>query len=257
MTTTDTVTDAAEAIEAKPSGQPGQRQKTGTVTGTGRVVGYWASTTEAATRLGVSERTIRRRAKDGQLPSRLWGGRRQVRLDPPDAATDTPDAEPDNQATEGGQLGQRQKTGTDAAELAMLVRGVIERRDADTRQELRRARRWAGFGVATAAALVIAAAIGAVWAVQAIERAATAAGVAEARAEATEATRAAEAALATAERERAERLADELIDARADARAAEAMIHAATIEALTRTRTDSTPDSWATVPTGGSIIRID
>lgn len=261
MTTTDNVTNTAQVIEDKPNGQSGHRQKSGTVSGQGRVVGVWANTDEAAMRLGVSERTIRRRAKSGQLPTRVWGGRRQVRLDPPDVSdtmTDTPDAVTDEQAAQGGQPGHRHLSGTvsgtGAAELAMLTREVIELRTTETRRELTRARRWAGFGLTAAAALVIVGAAGGVYAVRAIEQAHAAAGIAEAQATAAELTRAAEADLRAAERARADRLADELIDAQAAARAAEAQLHAAQVETmLLRTM----PDSWATVPTEGSIIRID
>lgn len=236
MTTMDTVTDTAEVIEPKPAGQSGHRQTTDTVTGQGRVVGVWVTTDEAAMRLGVSERTIRRRVKGGQIPTRVWGGRRQVRLDPPDTPDSTPDTGADGSDAEAGQHGHRQMTGTmtgtTAAELATLTRDIIERQDVVVRQDLRRARRWAGLGLTATIVLIAGAAGGGVWAVRAIEQAATAAGIAEARADAAEASLADEAILLDAEREFSRKLAAELVDAKADAAAAEAEAHRLKVEAM-------------------------
>lgn len=250
MTSTVTTTDGNTVIEGKPDGHG--RTSTG-----GRVVGYWVNLDEAADRLGVSERTLRRWIADDKISHRKISGRRQVRLDPDDM-TANQDAETDTAATHDGHGGHGHPSGhavTDtaegstAAELVILTRGLVERRADELRQDARRARRHAGTAWTIAAVLTLATGAGAVWGVLTLDDAQDAAAELRASLDDTEAERAAEVARTAAERERAERLAAELIDARADATAAERALLAERIEGLTRPRPDTTPDSWATAPT--------
>lgn len=67
-----------------------------------RVIGFWFDLTEAAGMLGVSDRTIRRRIKAGEIPNRMHKGRRQVRID----TADMTDGQPaDNQDSGQGGAG--------------------------------------------------------------------------------------------------------------------------------------------------------
>jgi excisionase family DNA binding protein len=174
----------AERVTDNPdtqSGQPGQR-----------VIGYWLDLTEAAGVLGVSDRTVRRRIKAGELPNRMHKGRRQVRIDTADMTdatggqrTDNPDA-----ATEqiGGVVRGDKVAGSVADALATIDRverdlaGVLalmgdelraERQLAVERveAELVRVRRRSGLGWVLALILAGVGAAGAVVGVQAMTEA--------------------------------------------------------------------------------------
>lgn len=171
-----TATIEAERVTDNPdtqSGQPGQR-----------VIGYWLDLTEASSVLGVSDRTVRRRIKAGELPNRMHKGRRQVRIDTADMTggqrTDNPDA-----ATEqiGGVVRDDKVAGSVADALATIDRverdlaGVLalmgdelraERQLAVERVELelKRVRKRSGLGWALALILAGVGAAGAVVGVQ-------------------------------------------------------------------------------------------
>lgn len=176
-----TATIEAERVTDNPdtqSGQPGQR-----------VIGYWLDLTEAAGVLGVSDRTVRRRIKAGELPNRMHKGRRQVRIDTADMTggqrTDNPDA-----ATEqiGGVVRGDKVAGSVADALATIDRverelaGVLalmgdelrtERQLAVERVELelKRVRKRSGLGWVLALILAGVGAAGAAVGVQAMTEA--------------------------------------------------------------------------------------
>lgn len=218
----------AERVTDNPdtqSGQPGQR-----------VIGYWLDLTEAAGVLGVSDRTVRRRIKAGELPNRMHKGRRQVRIDTADMTdgqrTDNPDA-----ATEqiGGVVRGDKVAGSVADALATIDRverdlaGVLalmgdelraERQLAVERVELelKRVRKRSGWGWVLALILGGVGAAGAVVGVQ---------GVTAARIEAAALTSA-----LSASQGQASAIADQLESSEARADQAVSALHAAQVQTL-------------------------
>lgn len=148
-----------------------------------RIVGYWLDLAEAASAMGVSDRTVRRRIKGGQVPTRMHRGRRQVRIDTTGQADMTDRHLVDNADTHAsGQIPSVRDdkvAGSVADTLATVERvdrqmaGVLATLSDDLRAErqlaverveveLRRVRRRSGLGWALAFVLVAAGGVGAV-----------------------------------------------------------------------------------------------
>ena len=159
----------------------------GDMTTGGQGVGFWVPLIDAAAAYGVSERTMRRRVSDGEVPNRLRHGRREVLVPMArQAATDTDNTD--------GSIGGDKVAGSTTAALAAIegieggLAGVLalltEEIRADRRviieqahTDLRRVRRRAGVAwalVGTLAALGAAGGVLGVLSVRQAEDAATA-----------------------------------------------------------------------------------
>ena len=166
--------------------------------------GEWVSVAAACARLGLTERTVRRRMADGRLRSRLTADRREVLLPPvagPDMTepdTSTPDAPPvvvRPQAIDDGRHALAAMIATADRHLAMVT--------TEQAAELRRTRRHARTAWSLTAAAGILLAVGAAWHVGEAGRLAG-------HVDAADAARGILAAELAAERARADRLTDRL-----------------------------------------------
>lgn len=111
----------------------------------------WLTITDAASELGVSTRTIERRAKAGDLETRLSDqGRREVLIDPTPTRADMV----------ADSLSVVQETSDRQLQIASTAVQLAQQQTEDHRRELRRSR-WVGFtGWAAVGVLVIAGAFG-------------------------------------------------------------------------------------------------
>jgi len=153
----------------------------GDMTTGGHGVGFWLPLLDAAAAYGVSERTMRRRVSDGEVPHRLRHGRREVLVPAScQTATDT--------ATTDGRPGGDRLAGSAATALAAIqsieggLAGVLamlaEEIRADrhviieqAQTDLRRVRRHAGMAWGLAACLAALGAAGGVLGVVSVRQA--------------------------------------------------------------------------------------
>lgn len=123
----------------------------GDMTTGGQGVGFWLPLLDAAATYGVSERTMRRRVSDGEVPNRLRHGRREVMVPlAPQTATTRPDEDgiPTGDKVAGSAAGALAGIeGGVAGVLALLADELRSGRRLavdEAQNELRRVRRSAG-----------------------------------------------------------------------------------------------------------------